>query len=129
MREFFKRHPNISRRIPSVIPKHRASVTENMLRAWFTEIRDFLEMEGLTDIMLDPTNMDETAVRTIPTKEVVLAEVGTPYVYARVGNSDKESYTALFAATADGKLAPTLMLFPYKERMPGEELTGRVGSW
>lgn len=120
---FFKRHPTISRRIPSMLPKHRAAVSKPMIKSWFKEIGEYITNENLQEAMKDPTrifNMDETAVRTIPTKEVVLAEVGVPYVHAKVGNSDKESYTALFAANAAGQLAPTLMLYPYKQRMPGE---------
>lgn len=86
------------------------------------EVDEYLRTDGFRDVLHDPrriANMDETAVRTVPTKEVMLAESGVPYVPARVGNSDKESCTALFAATADGILAPTLMLYPYISLMNG----------
>lgn len=72
--------------------------------------------------------MDETAVRTVPTK-VVLAGTGIHHLHVRVGNSDKESYTALFAANASGALAPTMILFPYKQRIPGEIYRKLPTNW
>lgn len=129
---FLKRHPNVARRVPSVLPKYRAEVSEASLRQWFTEIQAHVNAEGNGCVLKDPSrifNMDETAVRTIPTKEVVLAETGTHHLYARVGNSDKESYTALFAANALGTLAPSLMLFPYKQRIPGEIIKNLPPNW
>lgn len=132
VKHFLQRHPNIARRVPSVLPKYRAIVKEGQIRSWFKEIGDFIELEGFQDVLLDPSrifNMDETAVRTIPTKDVVLAEVGSRYVHARVGNSDKESYTALFGASASGILAPTLILYPYKQRIPGEIFRKLPQGW
>lgn len=120
-RLFLRRHPSISRRVPSLLPKYRAVVTEGQIRSWFAEITKYIESEGHHQILQDPSrifNMDETAVSTVPTKEVVLAGVGSRYVHARVGNSDKESYTALFGASASGVLVPPLMIFPYKQRIP-----------
>lgn len=120
---FLNRHPEISRRVPSPLPKHRAAVSEHQIRSWFTEIEQYFVSEGLRGVLKNPEqifNLDETAVRTVPTKEVVLAGCGEKYVHAKVGNSDKESYTALFGANAAGQLTPTLVLYPYKSRIPGE---------
>lgn len=132
VKHFLNRHPNLARRVPSVLPKHRAAVSECQIKRWFTEIQEYIEADGYRYVLKDPSrifNMDETAVRTIPTKEVVLAGTGTRHLYARVGNSDKESYTALFAANAFGTLAPTLMLFPYKQRIPGEIFNNLPPNW
>lgn len=132
LQHFLRRHPNISRRIPSSLPKHRAIVTEKQIRDWFAEIKNFIRADKHEQILKDPTrvfNMDETAVRTVPTKEVVLAGTGIRHLHVRVGNSDKESYTALFAANASGALAPTMILFPYKQRIPGEIYRKLPTNW
>ena len=99
------------------------SVTPAQIKRWFEEITAYIEEKHLESTMEKPTqifNMDETAVRTTPTRDVVLAESNKNQVHSRVGNSEKESYTALFAGNVAGMLAPTMVLFPYKQRMPGE---------
>ncbi|KXJ70432.1 hypothetical protein RP20_CCG023638 [Aedes albopictus] len=73
--------------------------------------------------------MDETAVRTVPTKEEVFAQTGEKYVHTNNGNSDKESYTALFAANAAGTLAPPMVLFPYKQRLPAIIAQSAPSGW
>ncbi|XP_062564917.1 uncharacterized protein LOC134227440 [Armigeres subalbatus] len=120
---FLKRHPKISRRVASSLSKSRAKVSPEQIKLWFEEISAYIKEGNLQEAMKKPKqifNMDETAVRTIPTRDVVLAEANGKQVHTRVGNSDKESYTALFSGNAAGMLAPTMMLFPYKQRVPGD---------
>ncbi|XP_062705627.1 tigger transposable element-derived protein 1-like isoform X2 [Aedes albopictus] len=129
---FLKRHPNISRRVASSLSKCRASVTPAQIKRWFEEITAYIEEKHLESIMEKPTqifNMDETAVRTTPTRDVLLAESNKNQVHSRVGNLEKESYTALFAGNAAGMLAPTMVLFPYKQRMPGEIFQRLPKGW
>lgn len=129
---FLKRHPTISRRVPSALSKNRTIITEEHVRRWFQEVSVFLKDNQLEEAMNNPTqvfNMDETAVRTVPTKEVVLAEANGKQVHSRVSNSDKESYTALFSGNSAGRLAPTMILFPYKQRIPGEIFRRLPQGW
>lgn len=118
---FLKRHSNISRRVASSLARSRACVTPGTINSWFGEITAYLEEKHLVETMKNPIqifNMDETAVRTIPTRDVVLAESNGKQVHTRVGNSDKESYTALFAGNAAGMLAPTHHCFLINKGSP-----------
>ncbi|XP_055634693.1 uncharacterized protein LOC129774767 isoform X2 [Toxorhynchites rutilus septentrionalis] len=117
---FFSRHPEIPRRVLSVLPKPRTAVSEPQIRSWFHKIREHFEEEALSHVLKSPEkifNLDGTVVRTIPTQE---ANSGQKLIHAKVGNAERESYTALFCGNATGQLAPTLMIYPYKFRMPKE---------
>lgn len=123
MKLFLKRHPNISRRIPSALSKQRTTVTEPKIRKWFDQIHSYFMANKLNHVAADPVrvfNMDETAMRLVPSREEVFAETGAKYVHTNCANSDKEAYTTLFAANAAGTLATPLVLFPYKQRLPAE---------
>lgn len=74
-------------------------------------------------------NMDESSIRMVPTKEKVLAETRQQYVHTANANSDKECYTVLFSANAAGTLAPPLVLFPYKQRLPAEIANSAPDGW
>lgn len=129
---FLKRHPNISRRIPSALSKQRTTVTEPKIRAWFDHIQSYFNTNKLHHVAADPArvfNMDESAIRLVPTKEEVLAKTGEKYVHTNCANSEKEAYTTLFAANAAGNLAPPLVLFPYKQRMPAEIARNAPSGW
>ncbi|XP_062716631.1 uncharacterized protein LOC109402167 [Aedes albopictus] len=132
MKLFLGRHPNIARRIPSALSKQRVSVTESGIRKWFREIDEFIHQEELHDVFANPQrifNMDETSLRLVPTKETVLAETGQKYVHTANANSEKEGYTVLFSANAAGTLAPPLVLFPYKKRIPADIISSAPEGW
>ncbi|XP_062553990.1 uncharacterized protein LOC134219279 [Armigeres subalbatus] len=82
--------------------------------------------------MKDPArifNMDESSIRLVPTKECVFAETGEKYVHTSNANSEKECYTVLFSASAAGVLAPPMVLFPYKQRLPAEIAHSAPDGW
>lgn len=58
--------------------------------------------------------MDESAFKLVPKAEKVLAPRGARAVYQIVGASDKATVTILFNASAEGQLAPPLVLFELK---------------
>lgn len=129
---FLKRHPEISRRIPSALSKQRTCVTEESIRKWFDEISTYICAEKLQDTLRNPAavfNLDETGIHLVPTKESVLAKCGEKYVHTSNANSEKESYTVLFCANAAGVLAPPLILFPYKMRLPAEIVRSMPDGW
>ncbi|XP_062545718.1 uncharacterized protein LOC134212139 [Armigeres subalbatus] len=129
---FLKRHQQISRRIPSALSKQRVTVTETKIRAWFGHIQSYFDKNQLHHVAADPSrvfNMDESAIRLVPTREQVLAKTGEKYVHTKCANSDKEAYTTLFASNADGILAPPLVLFPYKQRLPAEIVREAPPGW
>lgn len=129
---FLRRHPNISRRIPSALSKQRATVTETKIRVWFDHIQSYFDTSKLNHVAADPVrvfNMDESAIRLVPTREEVFAKTGAKYVHTNCANSEKEAYTTLFAANAAGSLATPLVLFPYKQRMPAEIARHAPSGW
>lgn len=129
---FLKRHPKISRRIPSALSKQRTYVTEDKIRNWFGEVYRYIRQAGLQYLLENPVqifNMDESSIRLVPTKEIVFAETGDKYVHTSNANSEKECYTVLFAASAGGVLAPPMVLFPYKQRLPAEIANSAPEGW
>lgn len=129
---FLKRHPEVSRRVPSALSKQRTNVTEESIRKWFAEISTYIYVERLQNTLRNPAsvfNLDETGIRLVPTKESVLAKCGERYVHTSNANSEKENYTVLFCASAAGILAPPLILFPYKLRLPAEIVRSMPDGW
>nr|CAI5844560.1 unnamed protein product [Callosobruchus analis] len=72
---FLRRHPNITQRNTEIISKARASVTEENIRNWFAELRDYLIEEHNEELLENPHrifNADETGVTTCPKTGKVL---------------------------------------------------------
>lgn len=64
---FKKRHPNVTYRTAQSLELIRENVTEEDLRQWFSEIKDYLSEKGLLD--LPPSrvfNCDETSIQLNP---------------------------------------------------------------
>ncbi|XP_062703942.1 uncharacterized protein LOC134286347 [Aedes albopictus] len=119
---FLKRHPEISVRTPSVLARYRATITMEQIKGWFGEVHVYLEQDNLIHLLDCPDrvfNLDETSFDLVVKKRKCLAMKQSKHVYSVFGNNDKESYTALFTASASGVLLPPLVLFPYKQRIPG----------
>lgn len=132
MQLFLKRHPEVSRRIPSALSKQRTHVTEAQIRKWFNEVSTYICDEKLQKVLRNPDsvfNLDETSMHLVPMKESVLAKRGEKYVHTANANSEKETFTALFCANAAGVLAPPLILFPYKMRLPAAIVYSMPNGW
>lgn len=117
---FLNRHQNISERVSQALTTSRANVTENQLRGWFSEVKDFLREKNLLGILEDPRriyNADETAFFLCPKGSKVLARKGERNVHTVTGNDEKECLTVLVNASASGEVAPPMIVFPY-ERIP-----------
>lgn len=72
---FLQRNPEISDRKPEKLSKVRANVTEQYIRSWFSEVKDYAEKNNLTEVLLDPSrifNLDETAFFLCPKTGKVL---------------------------------------------------------
>ncbi|XP_058827314.1 uncharacterized protein LOC131687258 [Topomyia yanbarensis] len=129
---FLKRHPELFRRKPSTLARYRATIQEDQIRAWFDEVRSYIRDENLEYLLKCSDrifNLDETAFELVVRKRKCLSTKDTKHLYSVWGNNDKESYTALFTASASGKLLPPLLLFPYKSRLPGEVIRSAQADW
>lgn len=128
---FLKRNPEISKRVCQPLTTARVSATEEKIKAWFRRVQQYFENNDLSEVLKDPSrifNCDESAFFFCPKGQAVLTRKGSKSVYCRSGNDDKECLTLLLGASADGKLMPTLALFPYK-RLPGNILAKYPKNW
>ncbi|XP_053686654.1 uncharacterized protein LOC128736197 [Sabethes cyaneus] len=129
---FLKRHPEVSLRKPSVLARIRATIKKDQIVEWFSKVCEYLKQEGLEQLLEEPQrifNLDETACELVVRKRKCVALKNTKHFYSVFGNGDKESYTALFTASANGKMLPPLVLFPYKCRLPGEVIRTAPADW
>lgn len=127
---FMQRHPAVSKRVAQNLPTSRNQVTEEALRAWFDRVRTYFENNNLLQVFEDPKrifNCDETGFFLCPKDKQVLVKKGSKRVYNRVANDDKECLTVLVNVSADGNIAPPMVLFPYK-RLPNN-IKSTVPSW
>lgn len=61
---FLKRNPAVSKRVAQNLSKSRALVTEEKIKNWFKEIKEYLEENNLIHILNEPKrvfNCDESA--------------------------------------------------------------------
>jgi hypothetical protein len=127
LRSFLKRHPTIAERSSEGVTRASACVTEADIRKWFSEIKAYLTEKGLLNVMNDPSrvyNADETGFLTCPATGRVLAPKGDKNVYSVEQGNTKESITVLYTFSAEGKVCPPVIVFPYK-RLP-ERLAASV---
>lgn len=135
---FLKRHPIIAAREAESINKARAVITEEGIRLWFADLKNYLNKNNCDDILEDPDrvlNGDETGFSLCPKTGKVLAPRGWKNVYSvKIGN-EKANITVLLVFTANGKIGPPLVVFPYIrppkaliESMPPNWILGRSDS-
>lgn len=117
---FLKRHPDIAERTVEKLTRVRGLVKEEHLRKWFHEVETYLSNEQLLDILTNPArvfNADETAFMLCPKGEKVLGIEGQKNVYEINNANEKESMTVLCNVSADGAVAPTMVVYP-GQRLP-----------
>ncbi|XP_053615028.2 uncharacterized protein LOC128677887 [Plodia interpunctella] len=117
---FLSRHPTVAKRVAQTLPTHRNKVTEQDVRNWFERVKTYFETNNLLSVLEDESrvfNCDETAFFLCPKEKDVLVKKGSKRVYNRVANDDKECLTVLVNVSAAGKIAPPMVLYPYK-RLP-----------
>ena len=120
MQGFIARN-NVSFRKPEALSSSRAGVTEDYIKQWFTETRDYIECESeLSAALNDPKrnfNMDETGASISPVSGRVLALKGSRPVGQQAIGNEKSNITILAVICATGEWLPPLFLLPYK-RIP-----------
>lgn len=127
---FLKRHQEIAQRTSQNLTISRDNVTEKDIKAWFDEIKKYLEEKNLMSILDDPKriyNADESAFFLQPRAGRVLTRKGNKNVYSTAGN-DKENLTVLVTANAAGQLPPPMIVFSY-ERIPSSISNSVPETW
>lgn len=131
LKAFLKRHPSLSQRTSEGVTKASACVSESDIKKWFQEIRNYLTNENLLDAIQDPQrvfNADESGFQTCPSTGRVLGPKGDKNIYSVEQGNPKESVTVLFTFSADGKVCPPLIVFPYK-RLPDRIASSVPPKW
>lgn len=127
---FLKRHPDVAQRHAESINSARSRVTEQSLRKWHSELREYLITKHAEDILDDPEriiNADESGFSVCPSFGLVLGPKGMPNLY-EMQDKEKESITALGTFSASGIVFPVLILYPY-ERIPFEIARNIPKDW
>ena len=104
---------------------------EESIRLWFRRVRQYFEQNNLIEVLDDPArifNCDETGFFLCPKAKQVLVQRGSKKVYTRVANDEKECLTVLVNVAAHGKVAPPMVLYPYK-RMPKNLVPTVPSGW
>lgn len=116
---FLKRNQDISIRTSQNLCLDRASVTQEDLRGWFSEIQAYLSSKNLLHIDASRIyNCDESSIQLCPKSNKVLTEKGSRTVYKIIDGNEKECLTVLFMYSADGIRAPPMILYKYQEKIP-----------
>nr|CAH7761453.1 unnamed protein product [Callosobruchus chinensis] len=117
---FLKRHPEISKRTSEGVTSASACVSEQDIRNWFTNIREYIKQKGLQEVLEDSSrifNSDESGFQICPSTGKVFAMKGSKNVYSVERSSAKENITVLFTFSADGTICVPMVVYPY-QRIP-----------
>lgn len=135
---FLLRHPQISARTAESIDTSRAKLTEEYIRSWFHKLEEFLDSIGATDILTSPSrifNADESGFSLCPKSGRVLGPKGFKNFYEVKKGNEKENITVLLTISADGRICPVCVVYPYKkppraivESLPDEWILGKSES-
>lgn len=130
-KSFLSRHPQLTLRTSEAITKSSANISETDIRSWFSNIEAYLKDKGYFEILSDPSrvfNGDETCFQLCPKADKVLACRGAQNVYEVDRGVAKQNLTVMFSFSADGKVTPPLIIYPYK-RLPAEIYQGIPSHW
>lgn len=120
MQLFLRRHPEVIKCRSELLSKSRASVTEQMIRQWFDDVLMYCTEEQCLDVLECGKrifNSDETGVQCCPKSGVLLGPKQYKNLYDIAAGNEKESITVLTTFSADGDVAPPMIVFPFK-RIP-----------
>nr|CAI5863558.1 unnamed protein product [Callosobruchus analis] len=120
-----------TQRNTEIISKARASVTEENIRNWFAELRDYLIEEHNEELLENPHrifNADETGVTTCPKTGKVLGPKNYKAFYEIASGPEKECITVLCTFSAAGVSVPPMIVYPYK-RIPRDLSNSVPDDW
>ena len=128
---FLKRHPEIKQKHAESLSKARAAVTQDRIHRWFDEILDYFKENNLQDILRDPTrifNGDESGFMLCPKSGNVLGPTKSKEDFYQRVSAEKEQITVMATFSADGKIVPLMLIFPYK-KMPKAIVESIPENW
>lgn len=111
---FIRRHPSASLRAAQNLTISRATVTQQNLYDWFTEVFNYLKETKNEQLWKKPEKLfklDESAFFFNPKENLVLAGKGEKNVYTKSGSNEKECLSVLVGGNAAGDLCPPMVIF------------------
>ncbi|XP_055528078.1 uncharacterized protein LOC129720616 [Wyeomyia smithii] len=121
VKRFMERHPELVKRTANNMAKKSGSLRSSRMRPLTTLKMFWRIVQGFSTWT--------SQLFLVPRKQKVFAAKESKNVQALSSNSDKENYTVLISASAAGKLAPPLILFPYKSRLPAHIVSSVPKGW
>ncbi|XP_044757482.1 CENP-B homolog protein 2-like [Coccinella septempunctata] len=112
---FLKRHPELVMKAAESLDSSKAKITKENIKSWFHKLKIFLRKSECIDLLEDPSrifNADETGFSLCPKSGKVLGLKGRNVYNVKKGN-EKENLTVLITITADGRICPPVVVFPY----------------
>lgn len=115
---FLNRHKNISEHITSTDHIEREEkVTENDIETWFDRVNSYFDGSNLLHIFEDPKRIftcDEVGLFLRSKHHELLRRHSKLLKYSRVPDDENECLNVLVNVSADGNMAPPLILYPCK---------------
>lgn len=128
---FLRRHPRLKQKYAETVSKGRAVVTRDRIEGWFDEIYQYLAEENLLNVLEDSTrifNGDETGFALCPKSGIVIGPAGNREDFYERTCAEKQQITVMATFSADGKVVPPMVIFPYK-KMPQEIVEQFPDKW
>ena len=114
---FLKRNKEIALKNTEVISKSRAAMTEEIIRAWFVMVQEYLKEEDAADIFNDPAriyNLDEIGMQICPKTGKLLGEKTEKNNYVIASVPEKQSLIVLCCYSANGTDVDPIIIYPYQ---------------
>lgn len=114
---FVKKHSTLKGKVLKTLNKPRVDITEEETKVWFKNVSKHLLENKALAVLKDPSRifcLEESAYYIGPKGQAVFVRKGTSHEFCRFGYIEKDSLTLSLGASADGKLMPTLAIFPCK---------------
>ncbi|CAL4130810.1 unnamed protein product, partial [Meganyctiphanes norvegica] len=112
---FRKRHPNLVIRTPETLTWERRNLSVVMIKQWFSDVKSYLNDNGLSDILEDPTrifNLDEAGFALDSGTGEVICIKGNKNCFVEQSNAYKINITILSTVCADGVAVPPFIIYP-----------------
>ncbi|XP_055706194.1 uncharacterized protein LOC129803561 isoform X2 [Phlebotomus papatasi] len=110
-RNFLKRYPQLRHRTLDSRITQTTGVTTKNITEWFEKTREYLESKDLLELPHDRVfSLDETGVMLSPVGDKLMARKGSNIFGKVMASNKKNIVTVLFTISADGKLAPPLLI-------------------
>ncbi|XP_041361896.1 uncharacterized protein LOC121377863 [Gigantopelta aegis] len=109
----------------------RSKLTREQVDNWYCRYRDFIIEKGLLESPSRIWNADETGfcMGSTPGKVIgPIKEKGSYHIPHVTGGSSKERLTALFCASADGRMMPPFLVYPAPKPQGCNPLTGGLNG-